>query len=146
MRKDSRLSRVLHVLVHLEAIERPVTSEEMAEMISTNAVVVRRTMALLRKANYVTSTKGHHGGWQLAKPLASITLLDIHHALGESSIFTIGLTDEHSQCVIEQAVNAALKDVMNEAETLMLQRFGQITLDKLAYNKLFGTKPQEAQN
>ncbi len=86
MRKDSRLSRVLHILVHMEAIIRPVTSERMAEMISTNPVVVRRTMALLRKAGYVTYTKGHNGGWQLAKPLANITLLDIHNALGESSV------------------------------------------------------------
>ncbi|RUO34835.1 Rrf2 family transcriptional regulator [Aliidiomarina soli] len=136
MRKDSRLSRVLHILVHLQAIERPVTSEQMAEMISTNPVVVRRTMALLRKANYVTSTKGHHGGWKLAKPLADITLLDIHHALGDGSIFTIGLSDEHTQCVIEQAVNEALNDVMNEAEALMLKRFGQITLDKLGADKI----------
>ncbi|ALS97903.1 Rrf2 family transcriptional regulator [Lacimicrobium alkaliphilum] len=138
MRKDSRLSRVLHILVHLEAINQPVTSERMAEMISTNPVVVRRTMALLREAGYVTSAKGHNGGWQLVKPLKSITLLDIHQALGEGRIFTIGLTDEHSQCVIEQAVNAALKDVMNEAEALMLQRFGQITLDKLGTEKISG--------
>lgn len=136
MRKDSRLSRVLHILVHLEAIDRPVTSEQMAEMISTNPVVVRRTMALLRKANYVTSTKGHHGGWKLAKPLANITLFDIHHALGDGNIFTIALSDEHSQCVIEQAVNEALKDVMNEAEALMLKRFGQITLDKLGAERI----------
>ncbi|MDP4534748.1 Rrf2 family transcriptional regulator [Alkalimonas collagenimarina] len=136
MRKDSRLSRVLHILVHMAAIARPVTSEEMAEMISTNPVVVRRTMALLRDANYVTSTKGHHGGWLLAKPLANITLLDIHHALGESSIFTIGLSDEHSHCVIEQAVNTALKDVMDEAKALMLQRFGQITLDQLGADRI----------
>jgi len=136
MRKDSRLSRVLHILVHLEASGRPVTSEQMAEMITTNPVVVRRTMALLRKANYVTSSKGHHGGWLLAKPLSSITLLDIHHALGEGSIFTIGLTDEHSHCVIEQAVNAALKDVMDEAEALMLKRFGQITLNQLGTDRI----------
>ncbi|MBA3988145.1 MAG: transcriptional regulator [Idiomarina sp.] len=136
MRKDSRLSRVIHILVHLGAIDRPVTSEQMAEMISTNPVVVRRTMALLREANYVTSTKGHHGGWKLAKPLADITLLDIHNALGEGSIFTIGLTDEHSECVIEQAVNAALKDVMNEAEALMLKRFGQITLNQLGADRI----------
>lgn len=136
MRKDSRLSRVLHILVHLGVVDRPVTSEQMAEMISTNPVVVRRTLALLREANYVTSTKGHHGGWQLARPLASITLLDIHHALGESSVFTLGLTDEHSHCAIEQAVNVALKDVMDEAEALMLQRFGQITLDQLGADRI----------
>lgn len=131
MRKDSRLSRVLHVLVHLEAFDAPVTSDVLAEMLSTNPVVVRRTMALLRDQGYVQSVKGHSGGWSLSKPLSELTLLDIHKALGDSSIFTIGLTDEHTQCPIEHAVNVALKDVMNEAEALMLERFGEITLDIL---------------
>lgn len=131
MRKDSRLSRVLHVLVHLDAFDTPVTSDVLAEMLSTNPVVVRRTMALLRDQGYVQSVKGHSGGWSLSTPLSELTLLDIHKALGDSSIFTIGLTDEHTQCPIEHAVNAALKDVMNEAEALMLERFGEITLDIL---------------
>ncbi|WP_020413026.1 Rrf2 family transcriptional regulator [Microbulbifer variabilis] len=131
MRKDSRLSRVLHVLIHLEMADQPVTSDKMAEMLSTNPVVVRRTMALLRDRGYVRSSKGHNGGWSLAKPLDEITLLDIHKALGEASVFTIGLTDEHTNCPIEHAVNASLKDVMNEAEKLMLKRFGEITLDLL---------------
>ncbi|HET8904928.1 MAG TPA: Rrf2 family transcriptional regulator [Saccharospirillum sp.] len=131
MRKDSRLSRVLHVLVHLDAFDTPVTSDVLAEMLSTNPVVVRRTMALLRDQGYVQSVKGHSGGWSLSKPLSELTLLDIHKALGDSSIFTIGLTDEHTRCPIEHAVNAALKDVMNEAEALMLERFGEITLDIL---------------
>lgn len=131
MRKDSRLSRVLHVLVHLDVPETPVTSDKMADMLSTNPVVVRRTMALLREQGFVQSAKGHNGGWSLAKPLHQITLLDIHKALGNGSIFNIGLTDEHTQCRIEHAVNAALRDVMDEAENLMLKRFGEVTLDVL---------------
>lgn len=131
MRKDSRLSRVLHVLVHLDALQAPVTSDTIAKMLSTNPVVVRRTMALLRDQGYVQSTRGHSGGWMLSKPLTEITLLDVHRALGESSVFTIGLTDSHTSCPIEHAVNAALKDVMEEAEALLLGRFGEITLDAL---------------
>ncbi|MFP8966490.1 RrF2 family transcriptional regulator [Pokkaliibacter sp. CJK22405] len=132
MRKDSRLSRVLHALVHLNAIGTPVTSDDMAKMLNTNPVVVRRTMALLREAGYVNAAKGHHGGWTLSLPLANITLLDVHKALGENTLFTIGLTDEHQSCPIEQAVNQSLAEVMNAAEQLMLQRFGEITLDQLA--------------
>lgn len=132
MRKDSRLSRVLHALVHLAATDKPVTSETMAHMLSTNPVVVRRTMALLRDKGYVRSLKGHSGGWSLAQPLHHITLLDVHRALGDNSVFAIGLTDEHTECPIEHAVNEALQDAMNEAEQLMLQRFSEVTLDRLA--------------
>ncbi|HCK93402.1 MAG TPA: transcriptional regulator, partial [Gammaproteobacteria bacterium] len=35
MRKDSRLSRILHVLVHLKHFDRPATSEEMGKMMQT---------------------------------------------------------------------------------------------------------------
>lgn len=131
MRKDSRLSRILHVLVHLDAFNDPVTSDTMAEMLGTNPVVVRRTMALLKDKGYVESIKGHSGGWSLSKPLHEITLLDVHKALGSNSVFTIGLTDENTSCLIEKAVNEALADVMTEAEALMLERFGEITLDRL---------------
>lgn len=132
MRKDSRLSRMLHVLVHLNQLQQAVTSEQLASMLHTNPVVVRRTMALLREQGYVNAVKGHGGGWTLAKPLHQITLLDIHRSLSESSLFTIGLTDEHNHCPIEKAVNLAIDDVLQEAEALVLRRFGEVTLDKLA--------------
>lgn len=132
MRKDSRLSRMLHVLVHMHQLQQAITSEQLAAMLHTNPVVVRRTMSLLREQGYVHAVKGHGGGWTLAKPLHQITLLDIHRSLSESSLFTIGLTDEHNHCPIEKAVNLAIADVLQEAEKLVLQRFGEVTLDKLA--------------
>ena len=132
MRKDSRLSRMLHVLVHLHQLQKAITSDQLALMLHTNPVVVRRTMSLLREQGYVSAVKGHGGGWTLAKPLHSITLLDIHRSLSEGTLFTIGLTDEHNHCPIEKAVNLAIDDVLQEAENLVLQRFGEVTLDKLA--------------
>ncbi|WP_430462143.1 RrF2 family transcriptional regulator [Thalassolituus sp. LLYu03] len=132
MRKDSRLSRMLHVLVHMHHQTSPLTSDQIALMLHTNPVVVRRTMAILKAAGFVSSGKGHGGGWQLAMPLAQITLLDIHKALKEGSLFTLGLTDEHNECPIEQAVNTAIDDVLQAAEALVLERFSQVTLDQLA--------------
>lgn len=132
MRKDSRLSRVLHVLIHLDSYNHPVTSETLANMLMTNPVVVRRTMALLRQAGYVSAIKGHNGGWLLATPLTEITLFDIHQALGEKNLFVIGLTDEHSNCPIEHAVNSALQNAMDDAEALLLKRFAEVSLAELA--------------
>ena len=54
--------------------------------------------------------------------------------MGESSVFTIGLTDEHNNCPIEIAVNASLSGVLNEAEALMLRRFKEISIQSLAEN------------
>ncbi|MFY8325687.1 Rrf2 family transcriptional regulator [Pseudoalteromonas sp. ZZD1] len=133
MRKDSRLSRMLHILIHMDHMDEPATSDHIATMLQTNPVVVRRTMARLRDRGYVTSIKGHGGGWLLNVSLADITLLDIHTALGESSVFTIGLSDEHTECLIEKAVNRELASALKASEDLLLARFGEVSLDKLTF-------------
>ncbi|WP_065647533.1 MULTISPECIES: Rrf2 family transcriptional regulator [Pantoea] len=132
MRNDTRLSRMLHVLIHMSRHDRPATSDTIAEMLNTNPVVVRRTMALLKEKGYVRSEKGHRGGWTLAKPLAGITLLDIHKALGSSSLFAIGLSTDHPECLVEQAVNAALTEAFDAAQALLLKRLESVTLAELA--------------
>ncbi|MBK1837720.1 Rrf2 family transcriptional regulator [Azospirillum sp. YIM B02556] len=132
MRPDSRLSRMLHVLIHMDRHDGALTSEAIAVMLNTNAVVIRRTMAGLRDAGYVRSEKGHGGGWRLACPLDGITLLDIHRALGEPTVFAIGPTDDDPRCLVEQAVNAALADALREAEAVLVRRLGMVTLADLA--------------
>ena len=132
MRQDSRLSRMLHVLIHMDRHEGALTSEAIAEMLNTNPVVIRRTMAGLREAGHVRSEKGHGGGWRLARPLDGITLLDIHRALGEPGIFAIGPTADEPSCLVEQAVNAALDGALREAEEVLVRHLGQVTLADLA--------------
>ncbi|HEY0925683.1 Rrf2 family transcriptional regulator [Brevundimonas sp.] len=132
MPADTRLSRMLHVLIHMDHIGAPVTSEAIGRMISTNPVVVRRTMAGLKAAGYVTSGKGHGGGWALARPLDEVTLRDIHDALGGPKLFAIGLADDDPRCLVEKAVNAAMDEAMAEAERRLLDRFGEVTIGSLA--------------
>ena len=132
MRNDTRLSRMLHVLIHMDRHDQRTTSENIARMLDTNPVVVRRTMGLLRDQGYVTSDKGHNGGWALARPLHAITLLDIHQALGAQSIFSIGMATDHPQCLVEQAVNHALGQAFDEAQALLLERLAGLTVADLA--------------
>jgi len=131
MNKDTRLSGVLHVLLHLGQVSAPLTSEVLARTMGTNPAILRRTMAGLRKAGHVHSDKGHGGGWQLARPLTEITLLDVYLALGRPALFAFGNRSDTPQCKVERAVNAALGDTMAEAEALFVERFGAITLDQL---------------
>ncbi|PYE89933.1 Rrf2 family transcriptional regulator [Phyllobacterium leguminum] len=132
MKRDSRLSSVLHALLHMAAHDRPMTSEALAHCMNTNPVVVRRTMAGLRDAGLVRSEKGHNGGWTLGRDLKSVTLRDIHQALGEPAVFAIGNRNENPQCLVEQAVNAALDDTFHDIEALLMERFGRLTLAELA--------------
>ena len=132
MRHDSRLSRMLHVLIHMDRHNGSATSEKIAQMLNTNPVVVRRTMAGLREVGYVRSEKGHGGGWTLARPLEEISLLDIHRALGSPEVFAIGLAIDHPDCLVEQSVNAALREAFTEAEAFLVSRFASVTIADIA--------------
>jgi len=132
MRHDSRLSGVLHVLLHMAEQSGPVTSEALAKAISTNPVVIRRIMAGLREQGYVRSEKGHGGGWTLACNLSQVTLLDIYTALGSPTLLAIGNRTQTPDCLVEQAVNAALEKAFRDAERLLMARLGKVTLAKLS--------------
>jgi Rrf2 family protein len=132
MRRDGRLSGVLHVLLHMAEQGGPMTSEVLATAMETNPVVIRRIMAGLRDQGYVRSTKGHGGGWTLACDLADISLRDIYAALGQPSLIAIGNRTEAPGCLVEQAVNAALDHAVHDAEALLLARLGEVTLAMLS--------------
>ncbi|MCG6207872.1 Rrf2 family transcriptional regulator [Rhodopseudomonas sp. HC1] len=132
MKRDSRLSSVLHALLHMAEHKEPMTSEQLAACMCTNPVVVRRTMGLLRDAGLVSSERGPSGGWTITADLAKVTLRDLHAALGEPAIFAIGNRNETPGCLVEQAVNAALDGAFADAEALLLERFAKVTLAKLS--------------
>ncbi|QRY68515.1 Rrf2 family transcriptional regulator [Ensifer sp. PDNC004] len=132
MKKDSRLSSVLHALLHMAERGEPLTSDELAMCMRTNPVVVRRTMGFLRDAGIVSSARGHAGGWAITADLKTVTLRQLHETLGEPAIFAIGNRQEMPECLVEQAVNAALDTAFAEAEALLLERFAQVTLADLA--------------
>ncbi|MFC6633997.1 Rrf2 family transcriptional regulator [Microbulbifer taiwanensis] len=132
MKRDSRLSGVLHLLLHMAEADGPVTSEALAGMMQTNPVVIRRILGGLRKEGLVQSEKGHGGGWRLARDLESVTLYDIHLALGAPGVLALGNRTESPGCLVEQAVNAAMSDAFEAAEALLLERFHSITLASLS--------------
>jgi len=132
MRGDSRLSRMLHVLIHLGRRKQAATSEMIAKMLNTNPVVVRRTMAGLRERGYVQSEKGHGGGWKLTKSLDEISLLDVYEALERPELFCLVSASDHPGCLVELSVNEALDDARREAETLLLSRFATLKLSDIA--------------
>lgn len=132
MKLDSRLSGVLHGLLHMAELDGPVTSETLARAMHTNPVVVRRLMAGLRHAGFVVSGKGHGGGWMLSCPLSEVTLGDIHEALGSPTLLAVGHREAQPSCLVEQAVNAALGAAYREAEALLTARLHAVTLAALS--------------
>lgn len=136
MKRDSRLSNILHALLHMADHEartaEPMTSEQLALCLSTNPVVVRRTMAGLREQGLVSSEKGRGGGWRLARPLDQVTLGQVHAALGGGGLIPEAPPVEAEGCLVEAAVNDALSDTYARARALLEARLNDITLADLA--------------
>ena len=112
-------------------VNRAMTSEVLAKAMDTHPVVIRRVMAGLRDQGYVTSEKGHGGGWKLACDPAKVTLREIYAALGAPSLIAMGNRTEAPGCLIEEAVNSALNQSFQDAEALFLSRLGEVTLAAL---------------
>lgn len=132
MRQDSRLSRMLHVLLHMAHHDGTFTSEQIAGMLGTNGAVVRRTLAGLREAGLVRAEKGHHGGWTIGRNLGDITLFDIYRAVGTQKLFTIGSDNENPTCAVEASVNDSVADILEDTERQLMARFSQVTLADLS--------------
>ena len=132
MRRDSKLSSILHVLLHMAHSERPLTSGELSGYLDTNPVLVRRVLAGLRERGYVGSGKGHGGGWTITCDLHKVTLRDIYQAVGSPTVFAMGNRVDHPECLVEKVVNQSLASAFDDAEALLIARLGEVTLAELS--------------
>lgn len=132
MKRDSRLSGMLHILLHMAERGEPMTSDLLAKAMQTHPVVIRRILGGLREAGFVHSEKGHGGGWTIVRDLSDITMRDVYDAIGGPTLMAMGNRTEAPGCLVEQAVNAALDPSFRDAEALLLARFEQVTLAELA--------------
>lgn len=131
MKRDNRLTLILHVLLHMA--QRPnhlMTSQEMAACAATNPVVVRRALAGLREAGIVVSEKGHGGGWRLARAPEEVTMADVQQALG-MRLDSLERAGEASACLVERAVHRALDEAVEEANRVLESRLAAMTLADL---------------
>jgi Rrf2 family protein len=134
MKRDSRLSLALHILGHMGA--RPddvLQSETLAAFHATHAVVVRRTLGLLRASGIVTSARGHAGGWRLARDPASVSVADVYRALGERLDPAPGTGPQNPvSCAIERALHGVWDEAVAEAETALLSRLSKVSIAELS--------------
>lgn len=128
MRHDSRLSGVVHLLLHLAEADGPVSSEVLARAMDTNAVVVRRVLAGLREAGIVLAGRGAGGGWSLGVDVAALTLRDVHEALGGPAVVAMGHRSGHPRCGVEQVVNETLDRAFADAESRFLESLSAVSL------------------
>jgi FeS assembly SUF system regulator len=98
------------------------TAAEVAECTRVGLPTVSKLLKKLQRSGLVTSTRGSHGGYQLARPAVGITAAQILDAL-EGPFAITECSGKHSTCGLEsncqvghawQRVNAAIRRALTD--------------------------------
>jgi FeS assembly SUF system regulator len=101
---------------------RMLTAAEVAQRTKVGSPTVSKLLKKLQRAGLVASTRGSHGGYQLARPATEITAARILDALDGPFALT-ECSGEHSSCDLEgscrvghawQRVNGAIRRALSD--------------------------------
>lgn len=129
---NSRFSTAIHVLTLLaSAPGERLSSELIAGSIGTNPVVVRRQLALLRRAGLVTSKGARGGGWELGRDPAAITLRDLRQALGEEASFRMHRNEPSPECMVGRHMRGVIEEVYTDVDQAVMGQLDHWTVAAL---------------
>lgn len=112
-----------------EQPERVQTATALAEHTRIALPTVSKLLKQLQRANLVTSTRGLHGGYQLARPAVDITAADILDAL-EGPVALTDCSAGHGHCDIEQSCRVGR--VWQRLNQAIHHSLSEVTLAQLA--------------
>jgi DNA-binding IscR family transcriptional regulator len=111
--------------------EEPLKSEQVAESVNTNPVVIRRMLLELAEAGLVVSQTGSLGGSRLANDPAETTLLDVYRALEYGGVFSLHRAPPSRDCPVGVNIETVLGEVLTEVDLAVEQVLGRITINEV---------------
>ena len=130
MSTNSRFAVAVHVLSLMAwSGEEPLKSEQVAESVNTNPVVIRRMLLELAEAGLVVSQTGSLGGSRLANDPAKTTLLDVYRALEYGGVFSLHRQPPSRDCPVGVNIETVLGEVLLEVDSAVEQVLGRITIN-----------------
>ena len=135
MSVNSRMTVAVHILSYLvfASRKRPdlVTSEQIAQSVRTNPVVIRRLLGLLRRSGLVRSRRGANAGWTLARSPRAITLLDVYNAVHDEPLFGPHASPPNPQCPIGRGLPPTLRKVYGTLEGELRGQLARTSVDEV---------------
>jgi Rrf2 family protein len=129
MSTSSRFAVAVHVLTLMAwADDEPLKSEQVAESVNTNAVVIRRMLCELAESKLVVSQSGAMGGSKLAREPEQITLLDIYQAVESRGVFSLHRHPPNRHCPVGVNIGTVLNQVLDEVDTAVESVLENITI------------------
>lgn len=105
------------------------SSQELAESVDTNPVVIRRQLARLKTAGLMESQNGPNGGYYLIKGADKVTLWDLYIATREGDFFN--RPKPNPDCVVGSNLKYLVEDTFHSAEMAMKPEFEAVTISDL---------------
>ena len=129
MSTNSRFAVAVHVLSLMAwSGEEPLKSEQVADSVNTNAVVIRRMLCELAESELVVSQTGAMGGTRLAREPEQITLLDIYQAVESRGVFSLHRHPPNRDCPVGVNIGPVLNEVLDEVDTAVEKVLANITI------------------
>lgn len=118
---SSRFAVGIHILTLIEFNKNGVTSSDfLAGSVNTNPALIRKIMAMLKKAGLIEVKPGVASA-KLAKELGDITLYDVYHAVSvveENELFSIH-DNPNPACPVGQNIQATIEPIFIHAQSAM---------------------------
>ena len=114
---DTRFLSAIHTLIMIAGAETPMTSDQIAESVGTNASYIRKITGLLKKQGIIDSRQGISGFTLLVEP-EELSLLRIYQAIAETE--QVHVFDLHQNpndaCIVGRHIQPVLTDVFRGIE------------------------------
>ena len=126
----------LRAMVHLalQGADALVPSKELAEATHIPTHYLSKIMRKLVEGGLVISQKGHHGGFQIIRPLEDITVWDILQSLGERGGEMTACAFGWSQC--DGKTPCPLHEAWGELRACFQEWAATTTLSKIRYSRI----------
>lgn len=126
---NTRMSVAIHIL-SLISINPKLSSDQIADSVTTNPVVIRRISSELKKAGIVTARAGV-SGFSLTRDPEEITLLDVYRAVHlEKDLFPIH-DKPNPNCPVGKRIQGTLDMTFDSVQTVMEKELANKTLQEV---------------
>ncbi len=117
----------------------PTSLKVVAERQGLSHLYLEQIFATLRKAGYVDSVRGAHGGYMIARPADQITALEVVELL-EGSLAPVTCIDDQGNC--ERVGNCAAEPLWRRVDNAVRTVLGGTTLaEMVAERELLNLEP-----
>lgn len=126
---DTKFSTAIHLLILVSEAEAPMSSEQIAQSVGTNASYIRKVAARLSRAGIVEGKRGV-SGFSLVKAPEHISLLEVYRAVEQTE--DVHVFDVHQnpsdECIVGRNIRPVLNGMFREAEQVVERELAGTTL------------------